>query len=116
MLADVPGGIEASNCSETSRLSIVLKATNFKGNSAKGLRRRDIMTELQKSASPEVRHRNREAHSRVNKFTQNLHVLKMAVKAEKGYLHDSTRPKILWVSAQFRGQRQHGWREVESGA
>ena len=41
------------------------------------------MTEVQKSASPEVRHRNREIQSRVNKFAQNLHVLKMAVKAEK---------------------------------
>src|ERR1035441_61562 len=83
VLADVPGRIEASNCSETSRLSIVSKASNFKGNSAKGLRRRDMMTEVQKSASPEVRHRHREVHSRVNKFAQNLHVLKMAVEAEK---------------------------------
>ena len=41
------------------------------------------MTEVQKSASPEVRHRHREIQSRVNKFAQNLHVLKMAVKAEK---------------------------------
>ena len=41
------------------------------------------MTEVQKSASPEVRHRHREIHSWVNKFAQNLHVLKMAVKAEK---------------------------------
>ena len=40
------------------------------------------MTEVQKSASPE-RHRHREVHSRVNKFAQNLHVLKMAVEAEK---------------------------------
>jgi hypothetical protein len=32
---------------------------------------------------PEVRHRNRKIYSRVNKFAQNLHVLKMAVKAEK---------------------------------
>ena len=47
MLADVPGRIEASNCSETSRLSIVWKASNFKGNSAKGLRSRDMMTEVQ---------------------------------------------------------------------
>jgi hypothetical protein len=42
-----------------------------------------MMTEVQKSASPEVRHRHREIHSWVNKFAQNLHVLKMAVKAEK---------------------------------
>ena len=41
------------------------------------------MTEVQKSAPPEVRHRNCEIHSRVNKFAQNLHVLKMAVEAEK---------------------------------
>ena len=42
-----------------------------------------MMTEVKESASPEVRHRNREIHSRVNKFAHNLHVLKMAVKAEK---------------------------------
>ena len=83
VLADVPGGIEASNGSETSRLSIVSKAANFKGNPVKGLRRRDMMTEVQKSASPEVRHRHREVHSRVNKFAQDLHVLKMPVEAEK---------------------------------
>ena len=41
------------------------------------------MTEVQKSASSEVRHRHREVHSRVNKLAQNLHVLKMAVEAEK---------------------------------
>ena len=41
------------------------------------------MTEVQKSVSPEVRHRKREIHSRVNKFAQNLHVLKLAVEAEK---------------------------------
>jgi hypothetical protein len=43
-------------------MATVLKASNFKGNSGKGLRRRDIMAELQKSASPQVRHRNREIH------------------------------------------------------
>ena len=36
-----------------------------------------------KSATAEVRYRHREIDSRVNKFTQNLHVLKMAVEAEK---------------------------------
>ena len=41
------------------------------------------MTEVQKSAAPEVRHRHREIQSRVGKFAQNLHVLKMAVEAEK---------------------------------
>ena len=42
-----------------------------------------MMREVLRSASAEVRHRNREIHSRVKKFAQNLHVLKMVVKAEK---------------------------------
>ena len=42
-----------------------------------------MMTGAQKSAASEVRHRHREIHPRVNKFAQNLHVLKMAVEAEK---------------------------------
>lgn len=50
------------------------------------------MTEVHKSASPEVRHRNREIHSWVNKFAQNLHVLKMAVKAEKEGLDPRFKP------------------------
>ena len=41
------------------------------------------MTAVQKSASPKVRHRHRDIHLRVSKLAQNLHVLKMAVKAEK---------------------------------
>lgn len=35
------------------------------------------------SPAPEVRYRNREIHSSVNKFPQNLHMLDMSVKAEK---------------------------------
>ena len=92
MPAAVPGGLKAGNCSKMSRLLIVPKATNFKGNSAKGLRRRDMMTKVQQSASPEVRHRNREIHSRVSKIAQNLHVLKMAVKAEKESLNPRFKP------------------------
>ena len=107
MLADVPGGLEASNCRETSRLSIVSKATNFKGNSAKGLRRRDMMTEVKESASPEVRHRNREIHSRVNKFAQNLHVLKMAVKAEKEGLDPRFKQVRFFALHRLRGKVRH---------
>src|ERR1035441_8512069 len=105
--ADVPGGLRASNCSETSRLSLVSKATNFKGNSAKGLRRRDMMTEVQKSASPEVRHRHREIHSWVNKFAQNLHVLKMAVKAEKEGLDPRFKQVRFFALHRLRGKVRH---------
>jgi hypothetical protein len=80
---DVRGGLKASNSSGTSRLSIVSKASNFKGNCGKAFSKRDMMPEVQKSAAPEVRHGNCEIHQRVNKFAQNLHVLEMVVKAEK---------------------------------
>jgi hypothetical protein len=36
-----------------------------------------------KLVAPEVHHGNREIHSRVSKFAQNLHVVNMAVEAEK---------------------------------
>ena len=107
MLADVPGRIEASNCSETSRLSIVSKASNFKGNSAKGFRRRDIMTGVQKSVGPEVRHRHREIHSRVKIFAQNLHVLKMAVKAEKEGLDPRFKQVRLFALHRLRRKIRH---------
>lgn len=51
-----------------------------------------MMTAVQKSTSPEVRHWNREIHSRVNKIAQNLHILKMAVKAEKERLDPRFKP------------------------
>ena len=42
-----------------------------------------MMTEVQKSAAPEVGHGKREIHSRVNKVAQNLHVIDVAVEAVK---------------------------------
>ena len=42
-----------------------------------------MMTEIQKSAAPEVGHGKREIHSRVNKVAQNLHVIDLAVEAVK---------------------------------
>ena len=104
MLVDVPGRIEAGNCSETSRLSIVSKASNFKGNSGKDFRRRDIMTAVQKSAAPEVRDGHREIHPRVSKFAQNLHVLKMAVKAEEEGLNPGFKQMRFFALHGARGK------------
>jgi hypothetical protein len=61
----------------------VAKATSAKGNLAKGLRRRVMMKELQKSAAPEVGHGKSEIQLRVNKVAQNLHVSYPAVEAVK---------------------------------
>ena len=65
------------------------------------------MTEVQKSASPEVRHRHREIHSRVSKFAQNLHVLKMAVKAEKEGLDPSFKQVRFFALHRLRGKVRH---------
>ncbi len=65
------------------------------------------MTEVQKSASPEVRHWHREVHSRVNKFAQNLHVLKMAVKAEKEGLDPRFKQVRFFALHRLRGQVRH---------
>lgn len=37
-------GTQAGNCNDAFPLAIVSRASNFKGNSAKGVRRRNIMT------------------------------------------------------------------------
>ena len=65
------------------------------------------MTEVQKSASPEVRHRHREVHSRVNKFAQNLHVLKVAVKAEEKGLDPCSKQVRFFVLHRLRGKVRH---------
>ena len=65
------------------------------------------MTEVQKSASPEVRHRHREIHSRVNKFAQNLHVLEMAVKAEKEGLDPRFKQVRFFALHRLRGKVRH---------
>ena len=52
-----------------------------KATRGKGFNKRDRITEAEKSAASEVRHRHREIELRVNKFAQNLHVLEMAVEA-----------------------------------
>ena len=74
-------GIPAGNCNETSLSAIVPMASSLKGKSGKDFSRRDMMTEAEKSAAPEIRHWHCEIESRVNKFAQNLHVLEMAVEA-----------------------------------
>ena len=65
------------------------------------------MTEVQKSASPEVGHRHREVHSRVNKFAQNLHVLKMTVKAEKEGLDPRFKQVRFFALPGARGKVCH---------
>ena len=65
------------------------------------------MTEVQKSTFPEVRHRHREVHSRVNKLAQNLHVLKMAVKAEKEGLDPCFKQVRFFVLHRLRGKVRH---------
>ena len=62
------------------------------------------MTEAQKSAAPEVRHRHREIESRVNTFPQNLHVLKMAVEAEKEGLDAGSKQVRFFVLRRPRGK------------
>ena len=56
-----------------------------------------MMTEAKKSAAPEIRHWHCEIESRVNKFAQNLHVLKMAVEAEKEGLDPCSKQVRLFV-------------------
>ena len=63
-----------------------------------------MRTEVQKSAAPEVRHRHREIESRVNKFAQNLHVLEMAVEAEKEGLDPGFKPVRFVVLRRPRGK------------
>jgi hypothetical protein len=65
------------------------------------------MTEVQESASPEVRHRHREVHSRVNKFAQNLHVLKMAIKAEEEGLDPRFKQARFFALHRLRGKVRH---------
>ena len=75
-----------------------MAANNFTGNPGTGFKRRDIVISslasfflnweippeaAWKLAAPEVRHGKREIQARVNKVAQNLHVLNMAVEAEK---------------------------------
>ena len=63
-----------------------------------------MMTGAQKSAAPEIRHWHREIHSRVNKFAQNLHVLKVAVEAEKEGLDPCSKQVHLFVLRRPRGK------------
>jgi hypothetical protein len=76
-------GIPAGNGSERFLPATVPMASNLKGNSGKDFSERDMMTEAEKSAAPEIGHWHREIESRINKFAQNLHVFKMAVEAVK---------------------------------
>jgi len=62
------------------------------------------MTEVQKSAAPEVRHGNCEIHPRVNKFAQNLHVLEMAVEAEKEGLDPCFKQVRFFALHRLRGK------------
>ena len=62
------------------------------------------MTEVQKLTAPEVHHRHREIQSRVSKFAQNLHVLEMAVKAEKEGLDPRSKQVRLFVLHRPRGK------------
>ena len=84
--------------------AMVPMASSFKGNSGKDIRERDMMTEAQKSAAPEVCHRHREIHSWVNKFAQNLHVLKLAVEAVKEGLDPCSKQVRLFVLHRPRGK------------
>ena len=61
------------------------------------------MTGVQKSVGPDVGHWNREIHSRVKKFAQNLHVLKMAVKAEKEGLYPRFKQVRFFALHRLRG-------------
>jgi hypothetical protein len=63
-----------------------------------------MITEVQKSAAPEIRHADREIESRVNKFAQNLHVLKMAVEAEKEGLDPRFKQVRSFVLHRPRGK------------
>lgn len=102
-----PCGLGVGNWNEAVVPAIVPMASSFKGNSASGVRRRDMMTGGQESASPEVRHRHREIHPRVNKFAQNLHVLKMAVEAVKESLDTCSKQVRFFVLHRLRGKVRH---------
>ena len=84
--------------------AIVPMASSFKGNSGKGFNKRDMITEAEKSAASEVRHRDREIESRVNKFAQNLHVLKLAVEAEKEGLDPGSKRVCFFLLHRPRGK------------
>ena len=86
-----------ASCSETFVSAIVPMASSFKGNSGKDFSERDMMTEAERSAASEVRHRHREIESRVNKFAQNLHVLEMAVEAVEEGLDPCPKRVCLFV-------------------
>jgi hypothetical protein len=97
-------GIPAGNCSETSLSATVPMASSLKGNSGKDFSERDMMTEAEKSAAPEIRHWHSKTQSRVNKFAQNLLVLKMAVEAEKEGLDPCSEQVRLFVLHRPRGK------------
>jgi hypothetical protein len=63
-----------------------------------------MMTEARKSAAPEIRHWHRKVQPRVNKFAQNLHVLKMAVEAEKEGLDPGSKGVCFFVLYRPRGK------------
>ena len=65
------------------------------------------MTGVQKSVGPDIGHWNREIHSRVKKFAQNLHVLKMAVKAEKEGLDARLKQARFFALHRLRGKVRH---------
>jgi hypothetical protein len=97
-------GIPAGDCSETFLSATVPMASNLKGNSGKDFSNRDMMTEAQKSAAPEIRHRHCKIQSRVNKFAQNLHVLKTTVEAEKEGLDPGSKGVCFFVLRRPRGK------------
>ncbi len=66
-----------------------------------------MMTGAQKSAALEIRHWHREIHSRVNKFAQNLHVLKVAVEAVKEGLDPCSKQVRFFVLHRLRGKVRH---------
>jgi hypothetical protein len=55
-------------------------------------------------AAPEIRHWHSKIQSRVNKFAQNLHVLKVAVEAEKEGLDPRSKQVRLFVLHRPRGK------------
>ena len=74
-----------------------VEAEQLQRQLGEGFQGRDMLTEAQKSAALEIRHRHCKIQSRVNKFAQNLHVLKMAVEAEKEGLDPCSKQVCFFV-------------------
>ena len=62
-----------------------------------------VMSLAWKSAATEVRHRKREIPSRVKKITQNLHILKTAIEAEKQSVDACSKLVRLFAPHRPRG-------------